>query len=183
MGFFFVLFYYLFMKYVVGIRKELGFRIVFNLFGLFSNFLQVKCQVIGVYFVEKVGLMVSVLEMFQLKYVMFVLSCDGLDEFLIIVLIDVIELKDGECWEYIVLLEVFGFINGRFEDLQVELLKESVCFIQNIFENKSSSFVLFIIVFNVGVVIYMVGIIVLLKEGMELVLEMIISGGVVVQFE
>ena len=80
MGFLFAPLYYSSMKHVAGTRKELGFRTVFNLLGPLSNPLQAKRQVIGVYSVEKAGLMASALETFQPKHVMFVytnITCFG----------------------------------------------------------------------------------------------------------
>ena len=183
MGFLFAPLYHSSMKHVAGTRKELGFRTVFNLLGPLSNPLQAKRQVIGVYSAEKAGLMASALETFQPKHVMFVSSRDGLDELSITAPTDVIELKDGERREYTVSPEAFGFTNGRLEDLQVESPKESACLIQNIFENKSSSSALSITAFNAGAAIYTAGITASLKEGTELALETITSGGAAAQLE
>ncbi|CJS24984.1 anthranilate phosphoribosyltransferase [Streptococcus pneumoniae] len=138
---------------------------------------------IGVYSVEKAGLMASALETFQPKHVMFVSSRDGLDELSITAPTDVIELKDGERREYTVSPEDFGFTNGRLEDLQVQSPKESAYLIQNIFENKSSSSALSITAFNAGAAIYTAGITASLKEGTELALETITSGGAAAQLE
>ncbi|MCY8640423.1 anthranilate phosphoribosyltransferase [Bacillus sp. S17B2] len=183
MGFLFAPLYHSSMKHVAGTRKELGFRTVFNLLGPLSNPLQAKRQVIGVYSAGKARLMASALETFQPKHVMFVSSRDGLDELSITAPTDVIELKDGERREYTVSPEEFGFTNGRLEDLQVQSPKESACLIQNIFKNKSSSSALSITALNAGAAIYTAGITASLKEGTELALETITSGGAAAQLE
>ncbi|MCY8308198.1 anthranilate phosphoribosyltransferase [Bacillus vallismortis] len=183
MGFLFAPLYHSSMKHVAGTRKELGFRTVFNLLGPLSNPLQAKRQVIGVYSAEKAALMASALEPFQPEHVLFVSGHDGLDELSITAPTDVIELKDGERREYTVSPGNFGFTNGRLEELQVQSPKESASLIQNIFENKSSSSALSITAFNAGAAIYTAGITDSLKEGTELALETITSGGAAAQLE
>ncbi|MCC8351367.1 anthranilate phosphoribosyltransferase [Bacillus sp. AF23] len=181
MGFLFAPLYHSSMKHVAGTRKELGFRTIFNLLGPLSNPLRAKRQVIGVYSAEKAGLMASALEMFQPKHVLFAASRDGLDELSVTSPTDVIEIKDGERREYTVSPEDFGFKNGRLEDIQVQSPTESAHLIQNIFENKSSRSALYITAFNAGAAIYTAGIAETLKEGTELALETIVSGGAAAQ--
>lgn len=47
--FLFVLLYYFVMKKVVNLRRVFGIRIVFNILGLFLNFVLLKYQVVGIF--------------------------------------------------------------------------------------------------------------------------------------
>ncbi|NOY86636.1 MAG: anthranilate phosphoribosyltransferase [Deltaproteobacteria bacterium] len=68
------------MKAVAPVRKDLGFRTLFNLIGPLCNPAGVKRQLLGVFSVELVPLMAGVLSRLGTKRAMVVSSKDGLDE-------------------------------------------------------------------------------------------------------
>jgi anthranilate phosphoribosyltransferase len=68
------------MKTVGSIRKELGFRTIFNILGPMCNPASVKRQVIGVFDKEKAELMAKVLIEMGTEQVITLHSQDGLDE-------------------------------------------------------------------------------------------------------
>ena len=68
------------MKAVAPVRKELGFRTLFNLIGPFCNPAGVKRQLLGVFHEDLVPVMAGVLSRLGTKRAMVVSSRDGLDE-------------------------------------------------------------------------------------------------------
>jgi anthranilate phosphoribosyltransferase len=68
------------MAAVVGIRKELGMRTIFNLLGPLTNPARAKRQVLGVYAPHLVPLLGKVLFALGAKHAMVVHSDDGMDE-------------------------------------------------------------------------------------------------------
>ncbi|URD70772.1 anthranilate phosphoribosyltransferase [Leptospira borgpetersenii] len=69
------------MKYAGSVRKELGFRTVFNMIGPLSNPFSPQFQIIGVYQPELTELFIKVLQYLGLKRALVCHSRDGLDEF------------------------------------------------------------------------------------------------------
>ena len=69
------------MKYVGPIRKELGFRTVFNILGPLTNPARPAYQVLGVYDVMLVNPLAHVLSSLGVEKGMVVYGTDGLDEF------------------------------------------------------------------------------------------------------
>jgi anthranilate phosphoribosyltransferase len=68
------------MKAVAGVRREMGFRTLFNLLGPLCNPARVKRQLIGVFRPDLVPLMAGVLDRLGAERAMVVCSEDGLDE-------------------------------------------------------------------------------------------------------
>jgi len=68
------------MAAVVGIRKELGMRTIFNLLGPLTNPARAKRQILGVYAPHLVPLLGKVLFALGAKHAMVVHSDDGMDE-------------------------------------------------------------------------------------------------------
>ena len=69
------------MKHAVNVRKELGFRTVFNLIGPLSNPLSPTHQIIGVFSRDLIPIFINVLKELQLKKAIVCHSMDGFDEF------------------------------------------------------------------------------------------------------
>ena len=68
------------MKFVAPVRKELGFRTVFNLLGPICNPAKVRAQLLGVYDREWLEPVANVLAMLGLERAWVVHGSDGLDE-------------------------------------------------------------------------------------------------------
>ncbi len=96
------------MKHVVGARREIGVRSVFNILGPITNPAGVSRQLIGVYDPKLLRLLAEVLKQLDSKHVMFVHSNDGLDEISMAAETRVAELKHGEIHEYTISPEEFG---------------------------------------------------------------------------
>ncbi|MCX5776107.1 MAG: anthranilate phosphoribosyltransferase [Candidatus Firestonebacteria bacterium] len=88
------------MKHVAPVRKELGFRTIFNILGPLSNPARVKAQVVGVYNRLLAEPMVEVLKALGHERAMVVHGMDGMDEITLTTDTFVAELKDGKVDTY-----------------------------------------------------------------------------------
>ncbi len=107
--FFFAQKYHSSMKYVGPIRKELGFRTVFNILGPLTNPGSPKIQLLGVYDEYLVEPLAQVLINLGVKRGMVVFGQDKLDEISMSSPTTVCEFKDGWFKSYVIKPEDFGF--------------------------------------------------------------------------
>ena len=80
MCFFFAQKYHTSMKYVGAIRKELGFRTVFNILGPLANPAGVKRCALGVYAPEIIAIYIDTLRRLAMHHCLVFCGPDGLDE-------------------------------------------------------------------------------------------------------
>ena len=117
MCFFFAQKYHSSMKYVGPIRKELGFRTVFNILGPLTNPGSPKMQLLGVYDEYLVEPLAQVLCNLGVKRGMVVYGQDKLDEISLSSPTTVCEFKDGWYKTYTITPEQFGLTRCAKEDL------------------------------------------------------------------
>lgn len=118
MCFFFAQKYHTSMKYVGPIRKELGFRTVFNILGPLTNPGSPKMQLLGVYDEYLVEPLAQVLINLGVKRGMVVYGKDRLDEISMSAPTAVCEFKDGWFKSYTIAPEDFGFERCTKDDLK-----------------------------------------------------------------
>ena len=117
MCFFFAQKYHTSMKYVGPIRKELGFRTVFNILGPLTNPATPNMQLLGVYDEYLIEPLAKVLMSLGVKRGMVVYGKDKLDEISMSAPTKVCEFKDGWYKTYEISPERFGFTRCTKEDL------------------------------------------------------------------
>ncbi len=117
MCFFFAQKYHTSMKYVGAIRKELGFRTVFNILGPLTNPGSPKMQLLGVYDEYLVEPLAQVLINLGVKRGMVVYGQDKLDEISMSAPTTVCEIKDGWFKSYVITPEQFGLERCTKADL------------------------------------------------------------------
>ncbi len=117
MCFFFAQKYHASMKYVGAIRRELGFRTVFNILGPLTNPGSPKMQLLGVYDEYLVEPLAQVLISLGVRRGMVVYGRDKLDEISMSAPTSVCEFKDGWFKTYSVAPEDFGLARCRRSDL------------------------------------------------------------------
>lgn len=115
--FFFAQKYHNSMKYVGAIRKELGFRTVFNILGPLTNPAHPKRQLLGVYDEYLIEPLAKVLMELGVKRGMVVYGTDKLDEISLSAPTKVCEIKDGSLHTYEIKPEDFGLFRCKKEDL------------------------------------------------------------------
>ncbi len=118
MCFFFAQKYHTSMKYVGPIRKELGFRTVFNILGPLTNPGRPTMQLLGVYDEYLVMPLTQVLISLGVKRGMVVYGQDKLDEISMSAPTTVSEIRDGWYKSYVIKPEDFGFNRCTKDELK-----------------------------------------------------------------
>jgi len=118
MCFFFAQKYHTSMKYVGSIRRELGFRTVFNILGPLTNPGTPTIQLLGVYDGYLVEPLAQVLINLGIKRGMVVYGQDKLDEISLGAPTTICEIKDGWFKSSVIAPEDFGFERCTREDLR-----------------------------------------------------------------
>lgn len=125
MCFFFAQGYHTSMKYVGAIRKELGFRTVFNILGPLTNPGTPTMQLLGVYDEYLVEPLAQVLLDLGIRRGMVVYGQDKLDEISMSAATTVCEIRDGWFRTFVLTPEEFGFERCSKEDLKGGTPKEN----------------------------------------------------------
>ncbi len=118
MCFFFAQQYHSSMKYVGPIRRELGFRTVFNILGPLTNPASPSMQLLGVYDEYLVEPLAQVLISLGVKRGMVVYGTDKLDEISLSAPTKICEIQDGWFKSYTIKPEDFGFERCTKADLR-----------------------------------------------------------------
>ena len=175
MCFFFAQKYHTSMKYVGPIRKELGFRTVFNILGPLTNPGSPAMQLLGVYDEYLVEPLAQVLVSLGVKRGMVVYGMDKLDEISMSAPTKVCEIKDGWFRTTVITPEDFGFERCTKEDLKGGTPEENTKIVRDILGgqkgNKRNA-----VLMNAGASLYIGGKADSMKEGIELAAEIIDSG-------
>ena len=175
MCFFFAQKYHTSMKYVGAIRKELGFRTVFNILGPLTNPATPSMQLLGVYDDYLVEPLAQVLVNLGVKRGMVVYGMDKLDEISLSAPTKVCEIKDGWFKTTVITPEEFGFERCKKEDLKGGTPEENAEITKQILKgekgHKRNA-----VLMNAGASLYIGGKANSFQEGIELAKELIDSG-------
>lgn len=175
MCFFFAQKYHTSMKYVGPIRKELGFRTVFNILGPLTNPGSPKMQLLGVYDEYLVEPLAQVLINLGVKRGMVVYGKDRLDEISMSAPTAVCEFKDGWFRSYTIAPEDFGFERCTKDDLKGGTPEENAKITREILGgakgHKRNA-----VLMNAGAALYIGGKAETIKDGIALAAEIIDSG-------
>lgn len=174
MCFFFAQKYHTSMKYVGPIRKELGFRTVFNILGPLTNPGSPKMQLLGVYDEYLVEPLAQVLISLGVKRGMVVYGMDKLDEISMSAPTKVCEFKDGWFKSYVITPEDFGIKRCSKEDLKGGTPEENAQITRNILNGEKGP-KRDAVLMNAGAALYIGGKAESMKEGIELAAKLIDS--------
>lgn len=175
MCFFFAQKYHTSMKYVGAIRKELGFRTVFNILGPLTNPGAPSLQLLGVYDGYLAEPLARVLINLGVKRGMVVYGQDKLDEISMSAPTMVCEFKDGWYKTYTVTPEDFGFERCTKADLTGGTPEENAKITLAIL-NGEKSHKRNAVLMNAGAALYIGGKAETMKDGVALASELIDSG-------
>lgn len=173
--FFFAQKYHTSMKYVGAIRKELGFRTVFNILGPLTNPGSPKMQLLGVYDEYLVEPLAQVLINLGVKRGMVVYGQEKLDEISMSAPTTVCEFKDGWFRSYTITPEDFGFERCTKEDLVGGTPEENAQITLNILRGEKGP-KRNAVLMNAGAALYIGGKAESMKDGVGLAAELIDSG-------
>lgn len=175
MCFFFAQKYHTSMKYVGAIRRELGFRTVFNILGPLTNPGTPSMQLLGVYDDYLVEPLSHVLVSLGIKRGMVVYGMDKLDEISMSAPTKVCEIKDGWYRTSVITPEEFGFIRCTKEELKGGTPEENAEITRAILRGapgpKRDA-----VLMNAGASLYIGGKADSMKEGVALAAQLIDSG-------
>ena len=174
-GFLFAPKLHLAMKYAMPARRMIKTRSIFNILGPLTNPAGAKYQLLGVYDKSLVETMVHVLKNLGSERAMVVHGEDGLDEITTTSGTYVSELKDGRIENYRIKPEDFGFARSKKEDLKDGGMKSSKRIAEEILGGKKGKR-RDIVLLNAGAAIYISGLALKLKDGIEKAKESIDSG-------
>ena len=175
MCFFFAQKYHSSMKYVGPIRKELGFRTVFNILGPLTNPGHPTMQLLGVYDEYLVEPLAQVLVNLGVKRGMVVYGQDKLDEISMSAPTKICEIRDGWFRSTVVKPEDFGFERCTKEDLKGGTPAENAQITRDILAgqkgHKRNA-----VLMNAGAALYIAGKAETFVDGVKLAAEIIDSG-------
>ncbi len=173
--FFFAQMYHSSMKYVASIRKELGFRTVFNILGPLTNPASPSMQLLGVYDPSLLELLARVLYKLGIKRGMVVYGQNRLDEISVCAPTSVCDFADDVYKCYDISPEQFGFERCEQSDLlggsPEENAKITLDVLNGIKGPKRNA-----VLMNAGAALYVAGKGASIQEGIDLASQLIDSG-------
>ncbi|MFN7252209.1 MAG: anthranilate phosphoribosyltransferase [Anaerobacillus sp.] len=164
------------MKHVAEVRRQLGFKTVFNLLGPLVNPAKANRQMIGVYDTMFALKMAKTLRELGTERALFVTGGDGLDECSISTYTDIIELVKGNIVRYQLTPEEVGLERGPVAEIQVTSVEDSAQLIENIFTNNANKTAENIVVLNSATAFYVAEEVETIREGVEKAKEILSSG-------
>lgn len=167
------------MKHAIGPRKALGLRTIFNVLGPMTNPAGVKNQLIGVFSKELVRPVAEVLQRLGAGHIMVVHSKDGLDEISLATETYACELKNGEIREFEIKPEDVGLERQDLTGLSVDSADESLALIKNALGKRDTDAgkkAADMLAINAGAAIYVAGLSVSFKDGVDMAEDAIYSG-------
>lgn len=153
-GFFFAPTFHKAMKHVMGVRKTLGFRTMFNILGPLSNPASADGQVLGVFDERLVEPMANVLKNLGVERALVVHGRDGLDELSTTDTTFVAELKDGKVKTYEIMPEQYGFVRADIAVLAGSDAEANAQIIIDLLSGNKQGAKLDILLLNAGAALY-----------------------------
>lgn len=168
--------YHAAMKYVGPIRKELGFRTVFNILGPLTNPANPDYFLLGVYDAYLVEPVAKVLDRLGVKKAVVVHGMDCLDEVSPSAPTLVCELKNGYYRTSEIKPEGFGLIRGKKEELVGGTPEENAEITKGILSGKIQGTKRNAVLLNAGLALYAAGAVKTMADGVKKAAELIDSG-------
>ncbi len=168
--------YHAAMKYVGPIRKELGFRTVFNILGPLTNPAKPEMFLLGVYDEYLVEPVAKVLSSLGVKRALVVYGQDRMDEVSVSAPTTVCELRDGFYRTFVIQPEDFGLERGTKAEIVGGSPAENAQITRGILDGSVTGAKRNIVLMNAGCALYAGKAAVSIAEGVKLAAELIDSG-------
>jgi len=162
-------------KRVVGIRKSLGFRTIFNFLGPLTNPAGADYQLLGVSSREMVPVIAEALLELGVKGAMVVRGEDGLDELTLGRESLVVEVRNQKIRSYTVKPEDVGYKQRPFEEISGREPQESAELINKIFDGEKSAY-RELVALNAGAAFYICNKASSIEQGVRLAEQLIDAG-------
>ena len=174
--FFFAQKYHTSMKYVGSIRRELGFRTVFNILGPLTNPIKPSRQLLGVYDEYLLEPLAKVLTSLGVKNGMVVYGREKLDELSTAGETAVCEFNKGEYNSYVLTPEQFGLTRSTKQDLEGGTPEENAAITRDILSGKDKGPKYETVLMNAGAALYISGKATDIADGIGKARELIDNG-------
>ena len=163
------------MKHAADVRRELGFRTVFNLLGPLTNPAGVQAQVVGVYDSKWTSPLAHVLKNLGTVHAFVVHGEDGLDEITLTCNTKISELTNGEIKDYFLDPTKLGLEYCSAQDLKGGSAEDNATILRELLDGKGGP-QRDIVLLNAAAAIVAVGKAANIKEGMAVAQKSISSG-------
>lgn len=173
--------YHTAMRFVGGVRKEMGVRTLFNCLGPLANPAGASMQLLGVYGRDLVEPLARVLVNLGVKSAMVVYGEDSIDEISLSAPTFVCEAINGEFKSYEIAPEDYGFIRCKKEDLVGGTPQENAAIARRILEGEKGPKADAVIL-NAGAAIHVANGC-SIEDGIKIAKEAIESGRALAQLE
>ncbi|EQA71601.1 anthranilate phosphoribosyltransferase [Leptospira noguchii] len=170
------------MKYAGPVRKELGFRTVFNMIGPLSNPFSPQFQIIGVYQPELMELFIKVLQSLGLKRALVCHSRDGLDEFSIFQTTDYTFLENGVISRHSFDPKVLGLSSLNKEEVYASSSDHAEILARKVLNSEPIAGT-HAVALNAGAGLFVMGKVETIEQGYQIAKEAILSGKTKKYFE
>ena len=174
--------YHIAMKYVAPVRRELGFRTVFNILGPLSNPAGANMEVMGVYDELLVTPLAHVMANLGVQKGMVVYGKDCIDEISMSAETTVCEIKSGQFINYTIKPEDFGMKRCHKKELEGGSPEQNAMITKKILNGQKGA-KRDAVVLNAGAGIYVAGKTNSLSEGIALAQQLIDYGKAKSQLE
>lgn len=174
--------YHTAMRFVGGVRREMGIRTLFNILGPLANPAGASMQLLGVYSADLVEPLARVLSNLGVKSAMVVYGEDSIDEISMSAPTKVCEFKDGNFKIYEITPEQFGFERCQKSELVGGTPQENAQILRDILDGKDGA-KRNAVLLNAGAAIYVAGKADSIDSGIKIAKDMIDSGKAKAQLE
>ena len=174
--------YHTAMKFVGGVRREMGIRTLFNILGPLANPAGASMQLLGVYSADLVEPLAKVLSNLGVKSAMVVYGEDSIDEISMSAPTKVCGFKEGNFKTYEITPEQFGFERCQKSDLVGGTPQENAQILRDILDGRNGA-KRNAVLLNAGAAIYVAGKADSIASGIEIAKDMIDSGKAKAQLE
>ena len=170
------------MGAVMGVRRELGVRTVFNVLGPLTNPAFARRQVLGVYSDHLVDVVARVLLALDSEHALVVHSRDGLDEISVSAPTRVCEVHNGKIWAYELDPESIGVTRHQIEEIAGGDPRENARIAREILSGEAGARS-DIVAANAAAALYVAGVTPSIREGVAKAREAIRSGAAMRKLE
>ena len=167
--------YHTAMRFVGGVRKEMGIRTLFNVLGPLANPAGATMQLLGVYSAELVEPLAHVLHNLGVKRAMVVYGTDSIDEISLSAPTKVCEFKGDTFKSYEITPEQFGLKRCNKEELVGGTPQENAQIARGILAGKQGA-KMDAVLLNAGAAIYIASDNLTMQEAVDKARELIMSG-------
>lgn len=163
-------------SHIAGLRKTLGMRTLFNLFGPLLNPAFPKYRLIGVYHPDRLPVATEILHLLGTENAMVVCSEDGLDEISIAAPTRVFHLVNGEISRYTIAPEDAGLKRSPLSEIRTGTAAENAVTIRRVLNGEDKGAKRDTVLLNTAAVLRVAGAVNTLKDGVEMIRSVIDSG-------